>query len=395
MFGHQLVQWTLLAITAATSQPAPQEQWEQVREQIRRKVAAVASFRLETLTTMPVVGDPTAELSIHCMTEAARRPDNAWLWRTETRMKTAALGAEDNATVSPAILIHDGRHTYAIAAGSDEKVARLDPSAQDEAVPPEDILPRFEQAYDLRLVGEQDLEGRRTWVVDGRMRSTPRQGLPFPRVRIFFDQATGLAVRTAGYVGADEPVAVSRTLRLQANIDIPAGRFALPRDVGILGRVVQPVAGELGKPAAIPTTRPADLSAQPVLQLRLDWSNWFGYTLDGRHKYGSAGLAGSLLTQHAGNVVLQIQPEPVAKPSYVVYQVESKVHSPSDLVEVRVLPRWNDQPQTPVLVRTRVPMELRIDGLSGETLRDLDSGRTMEPPHVLQPGTHRLAVVQP
>ncbi len=256
-----------LAVAGFAVQAARADSLDDVKKKLQSQSQELQTLREEVqmTTAMPAGADKMTSSSTM---EYARRAKDKWVYRVDTVMKMPRQEGQPGPESMKSTSIYDGQYVYTIMDQGGQKTAmkmKADQGGQKSQTEPTGLA-EMEKHYDLKLLPDEKVGGKNTWVVEARPKPDQAQSA-FDRMVTWYDQANGVAVKMLTYDKAGKPLSTMEVTKVEVNGKIPDERFAVPAGVQVTdmtaGLSTPPPAQDAGAGASQPAAQKDTGSATP------------------------------------------------------------------------------------------------------------------------------------
>lgn len=223
-----------LVVVGLAVQGARAESLEDVKKKIASQAQEHQTLRQEMRMTMDMAGAGGKVTSTGTM-EFARRGKDKWISRSDTVMNMPKQEGQPAPEPMKVIAIYDGQYVYNITDQGGQKMAmkmKAGQGGQKAAAEPTGFG-EMEKQYDLKLLADQKVDGKNTWVIEAKPKADAGQPGIFDRMVTHYDQANGVAVKTLTYDKAGKVVSTIEVTKVEVDAKIPEERFTVPAGVPV------------------------------------------------------------------------------------------------------------------------------------------------------------------
>ena len=90
----------------------------------------------------------------------------------------------------------------------------------------------MEQYYNLKLLPDETVDGKSTFVLEMTLKDK-QAGIPIGKSKLYYDKATGIAIKSISYDDKDKPSGTMTTSDIKIDANIPADHFVFKVPVGV------------------------------------------------------------------------------------------------------------------------------------------------------------------
>jgi outer membrane lipoprotein-sorting protein len=221
-----------LVVAGCAAQIVQAESLEDVKKKIGSQAQEHQTLRQEMRMTMDMPGS-TGKMTSTGTMEFARRGKDKWVTRSDTVMKMPKQEGQPELGPMKTTAINDGQYLYNITDQGGQKTAmkmKADQGGQKAAADPTGFA-EMEKHYDLKLLPDQKVDGKNTWVIEAKPKQDQMGGID--RVVMYYDQASGVAVKTVTYDKAGKALSTIEITKVEVDVKIPDERFTVPAGVQV------------------------------------------------------------------------------------------------------------------------------------------------------------------
>ncbi|MEW6253055.1 MAG: hypothetical protein AB1716_20645, partial [Planctomycetota bacterium] len=209
-----------LLACAVVAAGAPAQDLEQVQKQIQ------AAW--EKQKSMSAKIELTVDANMGAMSMSGRgegtteflRKDGKILTRTELKHAiTQKMGEQERKMEQSQLAVSDGETQYILMEMEGQKTVQRGKVRPHMVGEPRAFFEQLREERDLKLVGEEALDGRKTWVFEILPKGEEEAGEG--KARIYFDQATGFLIKQVTFGPEDKPMQsmVYRDIKTDVTLD--------------------------------------------------------------------------------------------------------------------------------------------------------------------------------
>lgn len=236
---HKNLAFALTALLGFTVAASGAETLESVEKKIAEQLAKHKTLCFKSKSTSDIqTAGMKMKMTAASTNEFARRPENKWVSRTESKTSTArAIGDEkEEKEDATTLAIFDGQFMYVLTEMPKQKTAMKMKPDPKSSINPLDGKAMFEQLhkdYDLKLLPDETVDGKDTYAIEAVAKKREEAGEVFAKVVNCYDKKTGVAVKSVVYDKAGKVMTTSTTTDIKTDADIPADRFVFKAPPGV------------------------------------------------------------------------------------------------------------------------------------------------------------------
>ena len=229
------------ALLAASATLTRAETLEEVQKKLTERALSYKSLAYkQTLVSDTKIGDDAKTHVESDGTIEMLRKGEEYIVRSEQKMKTSSEYAGQKTDQSMRMLmIYDGEYFYTLSESEHGKQAMRQKMANLNNLIKKDMFKELEEAWDLKLLPDEKVNGRAAWVLEMRPKKQTANGQPnqaqefYSRMVHWYDQETGIALKSIGYDKAGKESMKMTASDIKVNPDIPAERFKFTPPEGV------------------------------------------------------------------------------------------------------------------------------------------------------------------
>lgn len=183
-------------------------------------------------------GDTTIDAKGEGTIETAREGDKQFIRMELKNTMVRKTGEQESKMDQPTTVIADGEFAYTTSEAMGRPMVvktKIDSTMTGE---PKAILDQFRKLYELKLMPEETLDGRKVFVIAG----TPKEKAPVPgapvKMVLNFDQEHGVLLKAAGLAEDGKPMSTMAysDVKFDVKLDPDRFKFKAPEGVEIIDR---------------------------------------------------------------------------------------------------------------------------------------------------------------
>jgi len=236
---RQMRRLTLTCVLLGAATAALADDLEAVEKRIVEAWGKHKSMTAKITTVNHVqAGDMTIDAKGEGTLETSRQGDKQFIRMELKNTMVRKTGEQETKMDQPTTLIADGEFAYTTneAMGKPMVVkTKIDSMMTGE---PKALLEQFRKQYELKLMPEETLDGRKVFVIAG----TPKEkatmpGMPVKMV-LNFDQEHGVLLKVAGLAEDGKPVSTMAysDVKFDVKLDPDRFKFKVPEGVEVMDR---------------------------------------------------------------------------------------------------------------------------------------------------------------
>lgn len=167
--------------------------------------------------------------------ECSKKGDK-WLYRSEGKSKSVTvIQGQEQKSDAYTLSICDGEHIYTYSEADGQKTAmKMAMTTPFSMLPDKSYFDNMRKDYDLKLVGDESVDGRNTWVIEAASKSAASaQPGSITTMALYFDKETGMTLKVVGKDTAGKVVMTSTTSDFKVNPQIADDRFVFKAPEGV------------------------------------------------------------------------------------------------------------------------------------------------------------------
>ena len=244
------------------------ETLESVEKTIIGKVGGYTSYQGRITTTQSLQTDQMKYESHGDFAYECLKQGDKWLYRAESKEKSRSVAeGEDVKEEIIRLKVSDGDFVWTLTDIDGEKsiIKARAADQSDMVLMDQAYFETLHQIYDLKLLSDETVSGKATWVIQATPRTAVDKGQA-ATVLMYFDQETGLNLKTVGKDAAGK-VIMTNVKEVKVNIPVPAERFVFKAPEGVeVFDATEPEPGATSQSAtqpASPATQNTKTDSQP------------------------------------------------------------------------------------------------------------------------------------
>ena len=245
-----------VALVALALPAMAAETLESVEKKIGERIGSYKSLSFKSSSKSEMKdGDVTMTIQADSSVAYARR-GNAWVSRVESKnnMSRHAKEGKPEKQESEILTITGGDQAFMLTSGGGQKMAmksRMDPKTTPSPFDAQAMFKMQHEDFNAKLVGQEKLDGKPVWVIE----LTPKNGdsgkkgdsgdkrtdddsveeaePTLGRAVTYYDQATGVAVKSLSYDSKGKLVTTLTVTDIKVNADFPPDHFTFRPPPGV------------------------------------------------------------------------------------------------------------------------------------------------------------------
>lgn len=175
------------------------------------------------------------------------RKDGKTYSRSQFNQKTSLAGQP--AQESKILAVSDGQFLWTQNESAGQKMVTKSKMDNQQAQFGREAWEQMKKEWDLKLAGEEKIEGKDTWVVEG----TPKKkemAASISKMKMWYDKDTGVSIKQVTYDAAGKENTVTVMKDVKVNTDLPMDRFTYKAPEGVQVMDLTNMGGASGGSAA-------------------------------------------------------------------------------------------------------------------------------------------------
>jgi outer membrane lipoprotein-sorting protein len=238
------------------------ETLDAVAKAITEKAESHKSQQARVITTQKMQTpqmklDSQSDTTYECL-----KKGDKWLYRSESKTKSdSVVAGQENKQEGTSLVIYDGEYVWTLSEMNGQKMAvKNRPAADFSQMPNKAFFDSLEKSYELKVLPDETVDGKATWVIQATPREAPPEGLPAVLI-MYFDKDTGISLKTLGKDSSGKEVLTVVTKDVKTDAPLAADRFVFKVPEGV--QLMDMTQNEPGQPQAEPSAAQPEEPKQP------------------------------------------------------------------------------------------------------------------------------------
>lgn len=225
-----------LAAALLVGSAARAETLEEVKKQLGEKFAGhkTVQYKVKMQSDQSVMG-MSMKSTVDAIGAMARKGDKVLSRVEQESVSIRKMGDEEQKTESKSLTISDGEYTYTLMENTGQQQAvkqKIDPETQASMFDPAKMLEQFEEAYLLKLLPAESVNGKPAHVIEMTPKDENMREY-MGRSVLYFDQESGLGVKTLTYNNDGKVTGTTEMTDIKINADVSPDMFVFKAPPGV------------------------------------------------------------------------------------------------------------------------------------------------------------------